>query len=127
MNIFKKKIVKKCNHKFVYYNKDIVSKSYSLAQYEFSFVCTLCERVYKISYNDILSLLSKLKEDYNKKIVLKSINKIKTSEISIPVLNDTTHLYISPYVTLLIDYYNTLGINILEISVEYFQAIVISE
>ena len=60
MNIFKKKIVKKCNHKFVYYNKDIVSKSYSLAQYEFSFVCTLCERVYKISYNDILSLLSKL-------------------------------------------------------------------
>lgn len=105
-----------CRHTYKYYNTRIVYPSFSSYGYNsFQFVCTKCGKEVEINELDIDNDYSKYKSFYKKGIILGK-EPIKSSTLSISRHNNIGICYHSPAVTLLLEDYAKLGIDLTELN-----------
>ena len=106
----------KCDHIYKCYNRKFIN-NYFQSQHMFYFVCLKCESKLKISENSIISKLNKYKAYYNKNIALRKIKEMESSDLSVPSVSSFScdELFRGGYVTMLIEFYKSKGIDITEI------------
>lgn len=104
-----------CNHKYKYYNKRIRYNSGSFGYYVFQFVCLNCKKIFEISEYDIKDEYDRLKEEYNRNLILGG-NSVETSSFSHPRNLLYNICYESPVATIMINKYLKKGVDLRELN-----------